>query len=186
MNSNQNFIKRKYIIHRQDFLSDETYQYSYDENERAWNIERNIALIIMNHPHENIVKIYNVGDDFIEMEYLQRDFNRTFENKDFKFFTEAMKHFHKHGICYIDWKIDNMGYDNNNVPKIFDFNASGIFDINNQNIWIIEPVKWFSYSKALHNNIIGAINIDFFCLKNSIEDMVKMLTFFALQKMETS
>ena len=63
------------------------------------------------------------------------------------------------GIIYIDWKPDNIGIGMNGELKLFDFDCSGLIDINTGK-WIIKPVKFHSYRKAISLGAKTPIEID--------------------------
>lgn len=125
--------------------------------------ELEIAKILMKHPHDHIVIIYNVGSIYIDMELLDVDHpllykgNPTIKEK----MLLAKDHLQQLGIMYIDWKIDNIGLNKNGNSKLFDFDGSGMIDIKN-NLWKIKPPPFWSYNKALENGIIDPIEIDNF------------------------
>jgi serine/threonine protein kinase len=65
----------------------------------------------------------------------------------------------KLGIMYIDWKIDNIGISDDGKYKLFDFDASGIVDLNT-NKWILEPANFWSYKEAKKNGRVTPQEID--------------------------
>jgi serine/threonine protein kinase len=104
---------------------------------------------MINH-HPNIVIFFVVKEKYILMEELKqlntedlsRNINEVIESmKKAKDFLQSL------GIIYIDWKFDNIGKNKENVYKLFDFDASGIIDLNT-NEWIIEPPNFFSYRNS--------------------------------------
>jgi hypothetical protein len=127
------------------------------------NAELAITRILMQNPHNNIVTIYGVGSIYIDMELLVVDHpllveeNPTIEEQ----MLLAKCHLQQLDIMYIDWKIDNIGLDENRNSKLFDFDGSGIIDIKN-NLWKIKPRPFWSYSKAFENGITDPNEIDNF------------------------
>lgn len=86
-----------------------------------------IAKRLMKSPHPHIVKIYHVGKNFYDMELVKTS---KLSKKDCISqrvgLISAKNHMHRHGIVYIDWKVDNMGRDAKGDIKIFDFDMSGL------------------------------------------------------------
>ncbi len=123
-----------------------------------WFIETTISNILMKNPHPNIVSIYKVEKDFIEMELLNTQFLS--KNIDIIGLYEAKKHMQKLGISYIDWKYDNIGFTNSYKTKVFDFNSCGIFDNSNNDIWLHEPPNGYKYRLCVNNDYITPINMD--------------------------
>lgn len=129
----------------------------------------------------NIVTIYDVYPSKIILEYLPTILITENEMKDVKGINESnnlccssMKQIKKMnkevlkssienarvylndiGIVYIDYKLDNIGMDSNGNYKLFDFDASGIVN-KNENKWMIEPPNYFVYKKLkqLYSNTI--------------------------------
>ena len=91
-------------------------------------IELAIARKIMRNPHPNIVKIYAVGDNYIDMEMLDADSVTSKYCRDHVAeLRRAKNHMHKNGIVYIDWRAQNMGISYiNGKLKVFDFDLSGL------------------------------------------------------------
>ncbi len=105
--------------------------------------ENEIVKILMENPHPNIVRYFNVNREYVDMELL------TTENIELGQVVEVMEDVKRFlqslGIMYIDWKLDNIGRDKKGTYKLFDFDASGIAD---KGKWIIEPPLYYSYKKA--------------------------------------
>lgn len=123
-----------------------------------WFIETTISNILMKNPHPNIVTIYKVEKDFIEMELLNTQFLP--KNIDIIALYKAKKHMQKLSISYIDWKYDNIGFTNSHKIKVFDFNFCGIFDSSNNNIWLHKPLNGYKYRLCVNNDCITPLNID--------------------------
>jgi serine/threonine protein kinase len=124
------------------------------------NTELEIYKILNENPNENIVNIYNIGDDYVDLEMLNTDLS-SFKISDIK---EAMipvkDYLQSLGIVYIDWKPDNIGISEDGNLKLFDFDVSGIIDTNNPKKWIMKPPEWFSYKKAIESGMKTPIEID--------------------------
>ena len=65
------------------------------------------------------------------------------------------------GIMYIDWKIDQIGISKDGKYKLFDFDVSGLIDLKT-NEWIVEPLHFWSYNKAIDNGCTTPQEIDNF------------------------
>jgi serine/threonine protein kinase len=118
-----------------------------------------IYKLLKQYPHPNIVKIYRVYDDYIDMELLPYLNNNTKFNKDIiiKSMNSVRKHLHNLGISYIDWKYDNIGLDDYGNYKLFDFNVSGVY--NNDN-WIMEPQHYYNYNNSIKYEYRRPVDID--------------------------
>lgn len=121
--------------------------------------EIKICQLLKNNPHTNIITIYDITKNHIDMELLNIDIDNININEIKKVMKDVKTYMHTLGIIYIDWKLDNIGIDNNGQLKLFDFNVSGLININT-NEWIIEPPKYWSYNKAINNGMKTAIDID--------------------------
>ena len=133
--------------------------------------EFTICKLLMENPHENIISIYkyvepNIYDrkSYIDMELL----NTNLDGINFSEICETMRnvqsHLHKLGIMYIDWKPDNIGIDKNGKLKLFDFDVSGLIDLDSEK-WIIEPPKCFFYNNAIKEGKQTPIDIDNYTFK---------------------
>lgn len=115
--------------------------------------------------HKNIITIYHVGFDFVDMELLDKTYGgKQLEKEEIDTIIETMKEVKNElqsvGILYIDWKIDNIGFSNtDNAYKLFDFDSSGIMNIET-NEWIITPKMYFSYGMAITAGKQKPIEID--------------------------
>jgi serine/threonine protein kinase len=113
----------------------------------------------MKNPNPNIVTYYDVNDKYVDMEELditsKLDKNKVIETM------EKVKDFlHSIGIMYIDWKPDNIGIGKDGEYKLYDFDASGVVDLINPNVWNVEPLEYYSYRKAIENGITHPKEID--------------------------
>ena len=108
----------------------------------------------------NIVKFYQVTTEYIDMEdlitqYTDPDYARTYiendreRDKQIVAMRQAKDYLQSINIMYLDWKFDNIGRgkDANGqyIYKLFDFDASGIANQDNQ--WLISPIYLQSYGK---------------------------------------
>jgi serine/threonine protein kinase len=114
----------------------------------------------MKHPHKNIVKIFDVGDNYVIMEHVNVDLT-SLSKVELKLKMIKLKEYLQNlGIIYIDWKLDNIGIGNDNELKLFDFDASGL--INNFN-WVIEAEHYYAYNHAILDGCNTPIEIDNYC-----------------------
>ena len=149
------------------------------------HVETTIVKILMDHPHNNIVNYYEISDDYITMEQVSS------AKSDPSFFEEGplsyeeiieiqqimrkVKDFLQSlGIMYIDWKYDNLGKSLDGNYKLFDFDASGLIDLNSQE-WILKPQHYWSYNEALKNGAKTPKEIDDWSFNyNMIEEALKI------------
>ena len=149
------------------------------------HVETTIVKILMDHPHINIVNYYEINDDYITMEQVSS------AKSDPSFFEEGplsyeeiieiqqtmrkVKDFLQSlGIMYIDWKYDNLGKSLDGNYKLFDFDASGLIDLNSQE-WILKPQHYWSYNEALKNGAKTQKEIDDWSFNyNMIEEALKI------------
>jgi len=128
--------------------------------------ENTIVEILMKNPHPNIVKYFTINKYFVDMEELDINDINIDEVKvimrDVKDFLQSL------GIMYIDWKIDNIGRGKDGAYKLFDFDVSGVIDINN-NEWIVKPQLFWIYKKANENGFTEPKQIDDWSFENNIE-----------------
>ena len=120
--------------------------------------ELKICRLLKKHPHPNIVKIYRVGHDYIDMELTEPNYDMEIE-KIKEIMTGVKEHLQSIGVIYIDWKPDNMGVGEDGELKLFDFDTSGIIDIHT-NKWKVEPDHYWSYNQAITAGHTEPIAID--------------------------
>lgn len=131
--------------------------------------EKEIALILMKNPHPNIVSIYNIGFNSYDIELIKPvneeilcgniDIDNIFLKNMNKSLCDAKNHLQSLGIVYIDWKIDNIGIDQNNNIKLYDFDSSGIIDVKTHN-WIKIPIDSYLYRKTIYKGFTNPLDID--------------------------
>ena len=149
------------------------------------HVETTIVKILMDHPHNNIVNYYEISDDYITMEQVSsaksdpsffEDGPLSYEEiieiqqimRKVKDFLQSL------GIMYIDWKYDNLGKSLDGNYKLFDFDASGLIDLNSQE-WILKPQHYWSYNEALKNGAKTPKEIDDWSFNyNMIEEALKI------------
>ena len=122
-------------------------------------VELAICKILMKHPHKNIVRIFEVGTDYVIMECVNIDLTSKSKNDILVTMQTVKTYLQNLGIIYIDWKPDNIGIGIDDQLKLFDFDVSGLLDVNTQN-WIIEPKPYYAYSHAILDGFKTPIEID--------------------------
>lgn len=130
--------------------------------------EKEICKLLMKNPHKNIITIYGVGEDYIDMELLSIDMSK--ENiEHIKDVTMEVKtHLQKLGVMYIDWKLDNMGISKDGEIKLFDFDVSGLVDTTTGQ-FILDPPKYWAYRNAVQHGMTESIDIDNYAFENGIK-----------------
>lgn len=122
-------------------------EFCYESEQKAMT-EKEITLRLLKNPQKNIVKIYDVTNNHINMEYLQTNYRIT-ENNLEKYLDDiysGIKQLHNLNIIYIDLKFDNIGYsEQDKCFKIFDFDHSGIVDNQNNKIWLYKPQSGYIF-----------------------------------------
>jgi len=123
-------------------------------------VEKKICEILMKNPHKNVIKIYDVCEDYIDMELLNVDMSKQDMSKIKNIMMKVKTYLQSLGIMYIDWKLDNIGVsEDDGEIKLFDFDVSGLINTETKK-WIIEPPKYWSYNKALQNGKVTPSEID--------------------------
>jgi len=123
-----------------------------------------IGQILMDNPHPNIVNIYHIGSNYIDMELLSPydTYVESLEDSMYK----AKEHLQSLGIMYIDWRPYNTGLSVDNNQKLFDFDMSGIIDIKTQN-WIVQPLEYRAYYTAKNEGILNPCHMDNFLFEEA-------------------
>lgn len=115
--------------------------------------EIKLCKLIQQNPHKNIVEIYNVGKNSIDMELLNTDIHEKNMSDVKDAMNEAKSYLQNLGVMYIDWKLDNVGISvKDGHYKLFDFDVSGLINIKTKK-WKIKPPIYAAYRKA---NVTGA------------------------------
>ena len=129
-------------------------------------VEHKIAKILQGNPHPNIVKVYRITDQYIDIEEVKpMIFIRNYDKKELVSAAASAKDYlQKLGIMYIDWKPDNIGADADGKYKLFDFDASGITTADGKN-WLTKPSDYWSYRQALANGLKDPKEIDDFAFE---------------------
>jgi hypothetical protein len=135
------------------------------------NNENEIKLckLLKNNPHKNIIKIYDVTDNYIDMELLDTNYvlelNEIDKMKVKEVMQEVKSFLQGLGFMYIDWKYDNIGKSDDGEYKLFDFDASGLLKSeermgDSDSPWEIEPPHLWSYKQATIKGITIPNEID--------------------------
>ena len=147
---------------RKVFYYDETNSDIEKKTRLAQAAEAEIAIvnILMNNPHPNIATYYQVNKDYVEMEELNTSAKKN-QTEIIQTMTKVKDFLQSLGIMYIDWKDDNIGIANDGTYKLFDFDVSGVVDLKT-NKWIVKPLEYWSYNKAIENGCKSPKQIDDF------------------------
>lgn len=124
-------------------------------------VELQIYRMLFNHNNDNIVKVYRIGHNYVDIELLLPIVNNKNSVEIKKIMTDVKNYLQNVGIIYIDWKLDNIGITKNNIYKLYDFDASGIINLNTHE-WIKSPAIYYSYYQAIHAGLTSPIEIDNF------------------------
>ena len=125
--------------------------------------ELRVARILQAYPHPNLVEIYRVCDEYIDMELLQTGFPYNLQDIE-----RAHQHLLKHNIVYMDWKPDNFGVDLNGLTKVFDFDSSGMFD-KETDTWVYCPPIYWSMRQATEAGLINPTDVDRFTFEERVK-----------------
>jgi len=125
----------------------------------TWKREKKICEILMKNPHKNIITIYDVGSDYINMELLNTDMSGEDLDNVINIMRGVKTYLQSLGIMYIDWKLDNIGISDDGQIKLFDFDVSGLINAET-NEWIKKPPMFWSYNKAVQNGMKTPTEID--------------------------
>jgi len=135
--------------------------------EKAATAEIAIANVLIKNPFPNIVTIFDVNNKYIELEHLDTT-SKLDKTKLIEVMRLTKDFLQSLGIIYIDWKPDNIGISEDGIYKLFDFDASGLLDVNN-NVWIVKPIEeYYSYRKAIENGITDPNEIDNYAFNKEI------------------
>jgi serine/threonine protein kinase len=127
--------------------------------EQSAKTEIYIVELLMKNQNPNIVTFYHINDKYVEMEEL--DITSKLDKMEVIKTMKKVKDFLQSiGIMYIDWKPDNIGISKDGKYKLYDFDASGVVDLTNPNVWIVKPLEYYSYNKAIENGITDPKEID--------------------------
>lgn len=120
-------------------------------------LEKAIAGIFLAYPHPNVVNIYRISNDYIDMELLSNDVESVHPLDKHR----AHEYFKQHGIVLIDWDLSVWGSDIYGIPKIQDFELAGLMSLT-LGCWLIAPKNSASYQEALRNGAINPLDVDNF------------------------
>ena len=134
-------------------------------------IEQKIYEILRHNPHPNIVISYDITNRYCDIEMVNPNIDIDTYNEIIISLKNAKKHLQKLGIIYIDWKIDNIGISEDGKYKLYDFDASGIIDLKTKK-WIVKPLQYFYYRKAIEKDIEEPNEIDNFSFSEMLSNLV--------------
>jgi hypothetical protein len=125
------------------------------------NIEKYIASVVKSNPHPNIVTVYEVNDDYIEMEKLTTNCGGYSEDD----LNNARMYFMSNNIAYLDWTEDNFGKDAQGKTKVYDFNFSGLMNSDKAS-WRVEPWPGRVYIDSKNAGCKTPIEFEEYSFKN--------------------
>lgn len=138
-------------------------------------LEYKICTVISQQANSNIVKFYAINSISLDMEVLDTQLKISNESDAIRLITDmvnARNYLLSIGIVYIDWKLDNIGWsEEDKAFKLFDFDVSGTFNTKTCQ-WINEPPKYFAYNAAITNNIIDPVGIDSFNFNQMVDELL--------------
>ena len=120
--------------------------------------EIQICNVLIKHRLPNVVNIYEVTSDHIDMELL--DVKSVNYEEARCSMHQAKEQLESVGIMYMDWKLDNVGKNKEGIYKVFDFDISGLIDLKNPTEWLVSPLKYYSYKRATEEGAKTPIEID--------------------------
>jgi serine/threonine protein kinase len=130
--------------------------------------EYKICQILQKNPHQNIVNIYEVTKDYIDMEILHH--LKDTDNINYDDIYHALDHLHKLNIVYFDILTRNMGisYETHHI-KLFDFNCAGI--LVNPTKWARKPIeRGIAYEYVSNMKVKNFIHYDYILINKLIDD----------------
>ncbi len=136
-----------------------------EKNISCKTINQLVGKILLDNHHPNIAKIYNVTNDYIEMEFI--DTNHI-DQIDLRDLFEVKKYLQKLGIMLTNWNWSNIGVGSDGKVKIYNFDNAGIIDISNPDQWILEPLESKDYILAIKEGFCNPIQIDDYCFTNGL------------------
>jgi len=128
--------------------------------------------------HPNIVYVYRAYDDFTDVELVRPI--TSMSPLIVKKMRSVMEYLHELGIAYVDWKIDNIGIGVDGEVKLFDFDGSGIFNVNDSEVWVQKAPKFYMYRKAVDTMLQNGIkprnicDIDRWAFSDGIMELDKL------------
>jgi len=132
-------------------------------------IELHIVRLLKRNPHPNIVTIYDIGLNYLDMELLKTRLSIRDIRAQIDALKRAKDFMHSLGIVYLDWKLDNLGLNNQGVVKVFDFDMSSMYIKNN--FTKTPEMKCFSWEKAEAVGLREPVEIDNFTFHKAFEDI---------------
>lgn len=150
------------LFNGKPFFRKMLYEYSYSNEYDVYE------LLLMNNMHPNIVNIYRLNDNYVDIELLDIEYKLTY--KIINTMRGIKKYLHSIGIVYLDWREDNFGLSIDGTIKLFDFNSAGILDKNGE--WIKKPPLHYHYLQTLDIGITDPYKIDDYIFWKNIEKSI--------------
>ena len=157
-NLHYKYTKSRLTKNRQPFFRKISYKSKSGRPDRGVQNEIQICSLLIKHRLPNVVNIYEVASDYIDMELLDVE-SVNYEEARCSMH-KAKEQLESVGIMYMDWKLDNVGKNKEGIYKVFDFDVSGLIDLENPTEWLVSPLKYYSYKRATEEGAKTPIEID--------------------------
>lgn len=124
---------------------------------------------------QNIIKIYGIGKNYIDMEFITKiNLTELDTHEIVDLMRKVKSQLQTVGYIYIDWKLDNIGISSEDEEyKLFDFDCSGFIDTQTKE-WLIEPMRMnFRHKKLIEDKsrVYRPIEIDDICFEEWVESL---------------
>ena len=109
---------------------------------------------IYKNPHPNIVNIFKLDKNYVDLELLNTHILNTDIDKIIIDMIKVKEHLQSIGIIHLNWTTENIGFDSHKNFKLFDFNCCGIINQYDKSQWLSRPNQTEKYNLAKKKVII--------------------------------